>query len=112
MAIIIAAITVVFIICLVIALKARDNYPVFTDEQLLNQHYRFLGELEASRRHFSTNYLLGKQKGSPAEHELARRGYDIKKLLTERQAAEREGRAMNWQACLSPQSGNRPDRKP
>ena len=99
MAYIVAALAALFVILLIVALRAQKNPPVYTDEQLLNQHCRFLEELETSRHHISVNYQSLKERGSPAEHELARRGYDVRALVTERIAAEREGRPMRWNAC-------------
>ncbi|MEX2618540.1 MAG: hypothetical protein WD767_20845 [Alphaproteobacteria bacterium] len=99
MALTIAAITIIFILCLLVAVKAAKNPPVFTDEQLLNQHRRFLGDLEASRKYIGAGYLNAREKGSAAERELVLRGYDVGRLLAERFAAERDGRPMDWQAC-------------
>ncbi len=99
MALIIAAISILFIFCLVIAVKAKKNRPVFNDEQLLNQHRRFLEDLEASRKYIGASYLNASEKGSAAERELTRRGYDVHQLLAERFAAERDGRPMDWHAC-------------
>ena len=96
---IIAALATLFVVLLVYVLRAQKDDLVFTDEQLLNQHCRFLEELESARRYLSGNYFHQKERGSPAEHELTRRGYDVRKLVAERIAAEQEGRAMNWGAC-------------
>jgi hypothetical protein len=105
MAYIVAALTALFIALLVYTLRAQRRYPTFTDEQLLNQHCRFLEELEASSRYMGGNYVLEKERGSPAEHELAARGYDVRALLAERIAAENEGREMNWNACRRGRTG-------
>ena len=105
MAYIVAALTALFIGLLVFTLRAQKRYPTFTDEQLLNQHCRFLEELEASSRYLGGKYVLEKEKGSSAEHELARRGYDVRALLAERIAAEHAGREMRWNACRRPGSG-------
>jgi hypothetical protein len=95
----IVAIVVVFIVCAVIAYKAKASYPTFTDEQLLNQHLRFLDELESARKYIGATFFYEVEKGSPAQHELAMRGYDIKVLLVERAIANRETREINWNAC-------------
>ncbi len=99
MALTIVAITIVFIVCAIIAYKAKANYPTFTDEQLLNQHIRFLDELDSARKYIGATYFHEVEKGSPAEHELTQRGYDVAVLLPERAAANRESRAINWDSC-------------
>ena len=104
MALTIVVITLIFIACVVYAYRAKSKFPTFTDEQLLNQHVRFLHELDSSRKYIGATYFHSKEKGSPAQAELGRRGYDVDKLLLERVAAEREGRDMNWAACKT-QSG-------
>jgi hypothetical protein len=95
----IVAITIVFIVCAVIAYKAKSTYPTFTNEQLLNQHLRFLDELVSARKYIGATYFHEVEKGSQAEHELILRGYDVAALLPERAAADRENRAINWNAC-------------
>ena len=100
MALTIVAITIVFIVCAIIAYKAKATYPTFTDEQLLNQHLRFLDDLDSSRSYIGATYFHEIEKGSPAERELALRGYDVAALLSERAAAKRENRAIDWKACV------------
>ena len=107
MALTIAVITVFFIACLIFAFRAKADYPTFTDEQLLNQHRRFLGELETSRKYIGATYFHAVDKGSAAEQELVKRGYDVQALLRERVEAEREERELNWAACR----GSKPARR-
>jgi hypothetical protein len=95
----IVAIVVMFVVCAVVAYKAKASYPTFTDEQLLNQHLRFLDELESSRKYIGATFFYEVEKGSPAQHELTLRGYDIKALLVERAIANRQTRDINWNAC-------------
>ncbi len=95
----IIAVTAVFIVCSIFAYKAKVNYPVFTDEQLLSQHLRFLDELVSARKYVGATYFYEIEKGSQAEHELTRRGFDVAALLSERADAERENRDINWTAC-------------
>lgn len=99
MALTIAIITILFIVFAVYAYRAKADFPTFTDEQLLNQHRRFLEELESSRRYIGATYFHNVEKGSAAQAELVLRGYDIDMLLRERVIAEREGRDINWGAC-------------
>ncbi len=99
MALTITAITIVFIICAIIAYKAKATYPTFTDENLLEQHLRFLDELDSARKYIGATYFHEVEKGSPAEHELTQRGYDVAALLIERAIANRESRAIHWSAC-------------
>ncbi|NKB55303.1 MAG: hypothetical protein GKS00_03110 [Alphaproteobacteria bacterium] len=99
MVITIAIITILFAACAVYAYKAKADFPTFTDEQLLNQHRRFLSELESSRSYIGATYFHAVEKGSPAQAELMLRGYDIDKLLRERVSAEQEDRPLNWNAC-------------
>ena len=99
MALTIAIITILFVVFAVYAYKAKSDFPTFTDEQLLNQHRRFLKELEMSRRYIGATYFHSVEKGSAAQAELVLRGYDINLLLRERVMAEREGRDINWGAC-------------
>ncbi|MDA0662238.1 MAG: hypothetical protein O3B08_05320 [Proteobacteria bacterium] len=107
MALTIAAITIIFILCLLVAIRVAKNRPVFTDEQLLNQHRRFLEDLESSRKYIGASYLNAREAGSAAERELTGLGYDVARLLAERFAAERDERPMDWQACRRP-GGARP----
>ena len=102
MALTIALISIVLIACAVYAYKAKAHYPEFTDTQLLNQHCRFLDELDSSRKYIGATYFHAVEKGSPAEFELTARGYDVKKLLQERMAAGREDREIHWRACRLP----------
>ncbi len=74
MALTIALITIVVAACAVYAYKAKAQFPTFTDEQLLNQHCRFLDELELSRKYIGATYFHAAEKGSPAEAELRQRG--------------------------------------
>jgi len=110
MSLTIAVITIFFIGCGYYAYKMKRNYPTFTKEQLLDQHRRFLSELESSRRYIGATYFNSVEKGSVAQAELTLRGYDVEKLLRERAFAEEEGREMNWNACkvspTSPSTGN------
>ena len=99
MSLTIAVITIFFIGCGYYAYKMKRNYPTFTEEQLLDQHRRFLSELESSRRYIGATYFNSVEKGSTAQAELTLRGYDVEKLLRERAFAEKEGRKMNWNAC-------------
>jgi hypothetical protein len=99
MALTIAIIVVLFVACAIYAYKAKGNIPNFTDEQLLNQHRRFLAELESSRSYIGATYFHSVEKGSPAQAELTLRGYDVTKLLQERASAEREDRPMDWDSC-------------
>jgi hypothetical protein len=106
----IVIITLIFIAGAIYAYRAKESFPTFTDEQLLSQHVRFLSELESSRRYIGATYFNAVEKGSPAQAELMRRGYDIDKLLQERIVAEREGRPIDWDACKAatppPPAGN------
>jgi hypothetical protein len=95
----IIVITVIFIGCLVVALKARDSYPAFSDEQLLNQHMRFLDELDRSRKYVGATYFHQKEKGSPAQRELTLRGIDVELAIRERHFSKRQNRPMDWDAC-------------
>ena len=95
----IVAIVIVFVVCSIIAYKAKATYPTFTDEQLLNQHIRFLEDLESARKYIGATYFYEVEKGSPAERELTLRGYDVQALLAERAIASRQTRAINWIAC-------------
>jgi hypothetical protein len=99
MALTIAIITILFVVFAVYAYRAKSNFPAFTDVQLLNQHRRFLKELESSRRYIGATYFHSVEKGSAAQAELVLRGYDVDILLRERVMAEREGRDINWDAC-------------
>jgi hypothetical protein len=99
MALTIVIITVIFAACVVYAFKAKANFPSFTDEQLLTQHRRFLGEMESSRKYIGATYFHAVEKGSPAQAELVLRGYHVAKLLQERITAEREDRPINWASC-------------
>lgn len=99
MALTIAIITILFLVFAVYAYRAKPDFPTFTDEQLLNQHRRFLKELESSRRYIGATYFHSVEKGSPAQAELVLRGYDVDMLLRERVMAERESREINWGAC-------------
>jgi len=99
MALTIAIITILFIIFAVYAYRAKSDFPTFTDQQLLNQHRRFLQELESSRRYIGATYFYNVEKGSAAQAELVLREYDVDMLLRERVMAEREGRDINWGAC-------------
>lgn len=105
MSLTIAVISLIFVACVIFAYKMKANYPTFTDEQLLDQHRRFLDELETSRRYIGATYFNAVEKGSPAQAELVLRGYDVEKLLRERTMAEREEREMDWSACkFTPQN--------
>lgn len=95
----IAIIALFFVACAIYAYKVRGKLPTFTDEQLLSQHRRFLSELESSRKYIGATYFHSVEKGSAAERELRQRGYDINKLLRERERAETEGRPMDWASC-------------
>ena len=97
----IVAIVIVFVVCSIIAYNAKASYPTFTDEQLLNQHLRFLEELNSARKYIGATYFHESEKGSSAEHELTLRGYDVKALLAERAIANRQTRALDWNACRS-----------
>lgn len=99
MALTIVGICIFFIVCTVIAVKAKDRYPKFTNEQLLNQHVRFLEDLESSRKYIGATYLLQKEKGSDAAAELELRGFDVACLMRERALSERANRKMNWNTC-------------
>lgn len=99
MSLTIAIISIIFVGCVYYAYKMKGNYPTFTDEQLLDQHRRFLSELESSRRYIGATYFNSVEKGSAAQAELTLRGYDVEKLLRERSFADKEGREMNWDAC-------------
>lgn len=99
MSLTIAIIALFFIGGVYYAYKMKGNYPTFSDEQLLDQHRRFLSELESSRRYIGATYFNSVEKGSAAQAELMMRGYDIEKLLRERAFAEKDGREMNWNAC-------------
>lgn len=95
----IVIIIVIFIGCVVVALKARDNSPIFTDEQLLNQHVRFLDELVRSRKYVGAASFLQKEKGSAAQAELVLRGIDVEMAIRERYIANRQEREMDWSVC-------------
>ena len=99
MSLTIAVISLIFVGCVYYAYKMKANYPTFNDEQLLDQHRRFLSELESSRRYIGATYFNSVEKGSAAQTELMLRGYDVEKLLRERSFAEKEGRQMNWELC-------------
>lgn len=99
MALTIIAIILIFIVCAVYAYRAKTKFPTFTDEQLLNQHLRFLDELESSRKYIGATYFHTIEKGSQGQAELRLRGYDVNKLLQEHAAAERDCRDMNWETC-------------
>lgn len=107
MALTIAIVTILFITFAVYAYRAKADFPTFTDEQLLNQHRRFLEDLESSRKYIGATYLHSVEKGSAAQTELVLRGYDVDMLLRERVMAEREGRAINWSACRSSSNKSR-----
>lgn len=107
MALTIAIITILFIIFAVYAYRAKSDFPAFTDEQLLNQHRRFLQELDSSKRYIGATYFHSVEKGSAAQAELVLRGYDVDMLLRERVMAEREGREINWGACKIRSNTNR-----
>ena len=110
MSLTIAIISIFFIGCVYYAYKMKGNYPTFTDEQLLDQHRRFLSELESSRRYIGATYFNSVEKGSAAQAELIFRGYDVEKLLRERSFSEKEGREMNWKACkVTPASASTDD---
>jgi hypothetical protein len=99
MALTIVIIIAIFVCCLYVAVKARDSYPAFSDEQLLNQHRRFVDELDRSRKYVGATYFLQKEKGSPAQHELALRGFDAELAIRERHIAQRQNRPMDWSVC-------------
>lgn len=99
MAITILAIAIFFIACAIYAYRAKAGYPRFTDAQLLDQHRRFLDEVESSRKYIGATYFHTVEKGSPAQAALTLRGFDVKKLLREHAAARRENREMDWNAC-------------
>lgn len=99
MSLTIAVISLIFLGCVYYAYKIKGDLPTFTDAQLLDQHRRFLSELESSRRYIGATYFNSVEKGSAAQTELVLRGYDVEKLLRERAFAEQEGRKMDWSAC-------------
>lgn len=105
MSLTIAIISLIFVGCVYYAYKMKGNLPTFTDAQLLDQHRRFLSELESSRRYIGATYFNSVEKGSAAQTELVLRGYDVEKLLRERAFAEQEGREMNWDACKAAPKG-------
>jgi hypothetical protein len=99
MSLTIVIILALFIFFLTVALKARDSYPTFSDEQLLNQHRRFIDELDRSRKYVGATYFLQKEQGSPAQRELTLRGFDVELAIRERHVAERQNRPMDWSVC-------------
>lgn len=108
MALTIVIIIILFILCFVVALKAKTNYPVFTNNQLLSQHRRFLNDLYRSRKYVGAAYFLQKEKGSEAEAELILRGFDVDKVLKEHRAATLADRDMDWNACRIAGHSNTP----
>lgn len=99
MSLTIAVISLIFLAIVIFAYKMKGSLPAFTDEQLLVQHRRFLAELESSKQYIGATYFNSVEKGSPAQAELRMRGYDVEKMLRERNFAEQEERPMNWEAC-------------
>ena len=79
--------------------ETNDGASLGDHRELLDQHRRFLSELESSRRYIGATYFNSVEKGSPAQAELTLRGYDVEKLLRERSFAEKEDRPMNWDIC-------------
>lgn len=99
MALTIVIITILFSLCVVVAVKAKAHYPTFTDDQLLNQHRRFLDDLDRTRKYVGAAYFVQKEKGSDAQAELTLRGFDVALALKEHRAASLAGRAMDWSLC-------------
>ena len=62
MSLTIAVISLIFVGCVYYAYKMKANYPTFNDEQLLDQHRRFLSELESSRRYIGATYFNSVEK--------------------------------------------------
>ena len=108
MALTIVIITILFIFCLVIAVKAKADYPIFTNDQLLSQHRRFLADLDRNRKYAGATYFIQKDKGSDAQAELILRGFDVDRMLKEHRAATLAKREMDWDACRIAGHSNNP----